>query len=54
MELIETDADMGLGLVDASVVAIAEGLRITTVATLNRRDFTVVRPGHGEALELIP
>ncbi|MGH9121511.1 MAG: type II toxin-antitoxin system VapC family toxin [Acidimicrobiales bacterium] len=52
--LIETYADMGLGLVDASVVAIAERLGISTIATLNRRDFTVVRAGHIEAFELLP
>jgi predicted nucleic acid-binding protein len=44
VELVETYADMGLGLVDPSIVAVAERLRIATVATLNRRDFTVVRP----------
>jgi predicted nucleic acid-binding protein len=52
--LIEQYADLGLGLVDASVVAVAERLGITTVATLNRRDFLVVRPNHCEALELLP
>jgi predicted nucleic acid-binding protein len=54
VELIETYTDMGLGLVDASVVAIAERLEVSTLATLNRRDFTVVRPGHVDAFELIP
>jgi uncharacterized protein len=54
VELIETYADMGLGLVDASVITIAERFGITTIATLNRRDFTVVRPQHVEAFELIP
>src|SRR5271166_5587970 len=49
IELIETYADMGLGLVDASVVTVAENLGVTTIATLNRRDFTVVRPRHVEA-----
>lgn len=53
-ELIETYADLGLGLVDASVVTVCERLALTTVATLNRRDFTVVRPRHTEALTLIP
>jgi len=53
-QLIEQYADLGLGLVDASVVAVAERLGITTVATLNRRDFLVVRPRHCEALELLP
>jgi uncharacterized protein len=32
---------------DASVVAVAERLNVATVATLNRRDFTVVRPNPG-------
>ena len=54
VQLIETYADMGLVLVDASVVTIAERLRIGTIATLNRRDFTVVRPRHVEAFELVP
>jgi predicted nucleic acid-binding protein len=54
VQLIETYADMGLGLVDASVVTVAERLRIGTIATLNRRDFTVVRPRHVEAFELVP
>jgi predicted nucleic acid-binding protein len=53
-ELIATYADLGLGLVDASVVAVAERLAITTVATLNHRDFHVVRPAHCDAFELIP
>ena len=54
IELIETYADLGIGLVDASVIAIAERLDIGTLATLNRRDFTVVRPTHRKAFELIP
>jgi uncharacterized protein len=53
-ELIEHYADLGLGLVDASVVAVAERLGVTVLATLNRRDFTVVRPRHCEAFELLP
>lgn len=54
VELIETYADMGLGLVDASVVTVAERLALTTIATLNRRDFTVVRPRHADGFELVP
>jgi len=52
--LVETYADLGLGFVDASVVAIAERFGTTTVATLNHRDFTVVRPSHIGAFELLP
>ena len=52
--LIDRYRDLGLGLVDASVIAIAERLGVTTIATLNRRDFAVVRPAHVEAFDLIP
>lgn len=52
--LIRQYADMGLGLVDASLVAVAERLGVRTIATLNRRDFTVVRPAHIEAFDLVP
>ncbi|MDA8072164.1 MAG: PIN domain-containing protein [Actinomycetota bacterium] len=54
VELIERYADLGLGMVDASVVTVAERLKITTLATLNHRDFNVVRPRHVKAFELIP
>jgi len=43
-----------LGLVDASVVAVAERLGVTSIATLNARDFHVVRPRHAEAFTLLP
>ena len=53
-ELVETYADLRLGTVDASVVALAERLGATTLATLDRRHFRVVRPKHAEALTLLP
>ena len=53
-ELVETYADMPLGGADASVVAIAERLGETVIATLDRRHFGVVRPAHATAFELIP
>jgi predicted nucleic acid-binding protein len=40
--------------VDASVIAAAERLRDVTIATLDRRHFTVVRPRHTAALTLLP
>ena len=52
-ELVETYADLPLGAIDASVVALAERLGLTTVATLDRRHFTVVRPKHVEPREHI-
>jgi uncharacterized protein len=53
-QLIETYADLGLGLVDASIIAVAERLKLTEIATMNYRDFAVVRPVHCDAFELLP
>ena len=47
-------SELDLGLVDAGVIALCERLGETKVATLDRRDFSVVRPLHCERLELIP
>jgi predicted nucleic acid-binding protein len=47
-------ADLGLGLVDASVVALCERMNESSLATLDRRHFSVVRPRHCGALDLLP
>jgi predicted nucleic acid-binding protein len=53
-ELIARYADLGLGTTDAAVVATAERLGATTIITLDRRHFSVVRPKHVESFELLP
>jgi uncharacterized protein len=53
-ELVIAYASMPLGGTDASVVALAERHGAIRVATLDRRHFTVVRPRHAPALELLP
>jgi predicted nucleic acid-binding protein len=53
-ELVWRYRQLPLGTVDASIVTAAERLRVTTVATLDRRDFGVVRPLHAKAFELLP
>ncbi|MCY4492278.1 MAG: PIN domain-containing protein [Acidimicrobiaceae bacterium] len=53
-ELVHRYRDLPLGTVDASVVVAAERLGVTTVATLDRRDFSVVRPSHCDHLDLLP
>jgi uncharacterized protein len=53
-QLVEKYDDLPLGTVDASVVALAERLNITTVVTIDRRDFSIVRPAHVSALTLLP
>jgi uncharacterized protein len=54
-ELARTYGDLRLDATDASVIAIAERLRITDIATLDRRDFSVVRPSHASSgFNLLP
>jgi len=53
-ELVNRYADLDLGFVDAAVIAVAERLRVHTIATINLRDFHVVRPTHIDALTLVP
>jgi predicted nucleic acid-binding protein len=53
-ELVTTYASMPLGGADASVIALAERHGAIRIATLDRRHFTVVRPRHAQALELLP
>ena len=54
VEIADTYANLDLGIVDASVIALAERLRVVQVLTLDRRDFSVVRPRHCPALALLP
>lgn len=53
-DLCQQYQDLGLGFVDASVVAIAERLGQRTIATLDRRHFSVVRPAGGGHFDLVP
>ena len=54
LDLLEQYGDLPLGIVDASVVATCERLGVETLATLDRRHFSVVRPRHCAALTLVP
>jgi uncharacterized protein len=53
-ELVHSYRDLPLGTTDASLVAAAERLGVTTIATLDHRHFSVVRPTHVEAFDLAP
>ena len=53
-ELVSRYRDLPLGTVDASVVGAGERLELSQLATLDRRHFTVVRPAHIDAFELLP
>lgn len=52
-ELVWQYRDLPLGTVDASIVTAAERLRIGSLATLDRRHFSVVRPRHAPAFDLV-
>jgi hypothetical protein len=53
-ELMRQYVGFPLGVADASVIATAERLRATEVATLDHRHFHAVRPAHVTALKLLP
>jgi predicted nucleic acid-binding protein len=53
-ELVGKYLDLPLGIVDAAVVAIAERLKLTEVATIDHRHFNVIRPRHVQAFALLP
>ena len=53
-QVLSTYADAELDIVDCCIIAIAERLDIKHIATFDRRDFSLVRPRHGELLELLP
>ena len=53
-ELVARYRDLPLGTVDASLVALAERLGETEVATFDHRDLGVVRPRHCEGFTLLP
>ena len=53
-ELVAGHRDLPLGTVDASVVAAAERLGLTELATVDRRHFGVVRPSHTDVFTLLP
>lgn len=54
LELQRQYSDQDLGVVDASVLALAERLRERKLATLDHRHFRMLRPAHVDALRLLP
>lgn len=52
--LMQQYLDLPLGMVDASVIALAERRNVEVIATLDHRHFGTVRPRHVEAFTLVP
>lgn len=54
LELLRRYEDARIGFVDATVIAIAERLKVPRLLTTDRRDFSLVRPRHCKEFELLP
>lgn len=53
-ELMDRYADQDIGFVDAAVLTVVERLGELKLGTLDHRHFSVVRPRHVDALNLLP
>lgn len=53
-DLMHRYRDLPLGMADASLITLAERLRVDNIATLDHRHFLAVRPGHVPAFSLVP
>lgn len=53
-EILRQYSDARVDFVDALIVAMAERLGITRLLTLDRRDFSLIRPLHCTGFELFP
>ena len=53
-EIMARYADIPIGFVDASLVALAESHNIYKILTLDRRHFNIIRPEGIDYLELLP
>ena len=53
-DIANTYADAQFDVVDCCIMAIAERLNVTRIATFDRRDFSIFQPRHCEYLELLP
>lgn len=53
-EILQNYADTRIDFVDASIAAAAERMSVTRILTLDRRDFSLMRPDHVPHFELLP
>jgi len=53
-EVCDRYSDSDIGFVDAAFLAVVERLGEPKLATLDRRHFSILRPRHVDALQLLP
>lgn len=54
VQVLEQYEDAALDFTDATIVAIAERLNVSIVLTLDRRDFSIIRPKHIDYFTVLP
>jgi predicted nucleic acid-binding protein len=54
IEILRQYRDARFGMVDATVMAVAERLQIQIILTLDRRDFSIYRPKQCSAFRIVP
>lgn len=54
LDVVEQYRDLGIGLADASLVALAATHQTTSLATFDERHFRAVRPTQGGTFSLLP
>ena len=53
-QILTQYSDAQIDFVDATIIALAERLNVTTVLTLDQRDFRMVRPQHIDYFTVLP
>ena len=53
-EIVRTYAKSRVQLADASVIVVAERLKLDTIFTLDRRDFSFLKTADGAVLKIVP
>jgi uncharacterized protein len=54
IEVMSTYADANIGMVDASLIAVAERLKLKKILTTDRRHFAMIKPRHCKGFQLLP
>ena len=54
IEIMNAYSDLMIGLVDSTIVSVAERLKISAIMTTDRRHFSVIKPKHCAAFTLLP
>ena len=54
VEILKKYETLNIGIVDASIIAIAERMRIRKIITTDRRHFSTIKPNHIDYFTLLP